>query len=146
MELEGTVTNVTNFGAFVDLGVHQDGLVHISELSHKYIQDAREAVRVGEIVKVKVIGVDPKMKRISLSIKAIQVKPQRPPRPQPPKKKIQTALPPKGAAAAGTFRPAQKPKPQPVTERTTQAPPAPKVRVQTMEEKIRALQAKFGKL
>src|SRR5206468_6805696 len=94
MELEGTVTNVTNFGAFVDLGVHQDGLVHISELSHKYIQDAREAVRVGEIVKVKVIGVDPKMKRISLSIKAIQAKPQRPPRPQPPKKKIQTAMPP----------------------------------------------------
>ena len=58
MELEGTVTNVTNFGAFVDLGVHQDGLVHISELSHKYVQDARQAVKVGEIVKVKVIGVD----------------------------------------------------------------------------------------
>ena len=59
MELEGTVTNVTNFGAFVDLGVHQDGLVHISELSHKYIQDARQAVKVGDVVKVKVIGVDP---------------------------------------------------------------------------------------
>ena len=48
MELEGAVTNVTNFGAFVDLGVHQDGLVHISELSHKYIQDARQAVKVGD--------------------------------------------------------------------------------------------------
>ena len=71
MELEGTVTNVTNFGAFVDLGVHQDGLVHISELSHKYIQDARQAVKVGDIVKVKVIGVDPTMKRISLSMKAL---------------------------------------------------------------------------
>jgi uncharacterized protein len=87
MELEGAVTNVTNFGAFVDLGVHQDGLVHISELSHKYIQDAREAVRVGDIVKVKVIGVDSKMKRISLSIKALLPKPQRPPRPQASKKK-----------------------------------------------------------
>src|SRR5207248_4504893 len=66
MELEGTVTNVTNFGAFVDLGVHQDGLVHISELSHNYVQDARQAVKVGDIVKVKVIGVDGSMKRISL--------------------------------------------------------------------------------
>src|ERR1051326_1134729 len=80
MELEGTVTNVTNFGAFIDLGVHQDGLVHISELSHKYVQDARQAVKVGEIVKVKVIGVDPTMKRISLSMKAIMPKPPRRPR------------------------------------------------------------------
>jgi len=144
MELEGTVTNVTNFGAFVDLGVHQDGLVHISELSHKYIQDAREAVRVGEIVKVKVIGVDPKMKRISLSIKAIQPKPQRPPRPQPARKKVQAAPQSKAAATTAAPRPPQKPRPpQPVAEKTT---PAPKVKVQTMEEKIRALQAKFGKL
>jgi uncharacterized protein len=80
MELEGRVTNVTNFGAFVDLGVHQDGLVHISELSHKYIQDAREAVKVGDVVKVKVIGVDTTMKRISLSMKALVPKPPRPPR------------------------------------------------------------------
>src|SRR5579863_8499275 len=80
MILEGAVTNVTNFGAFVDLGVHQDGLVHISELSHKFVQDARQTVKVGDIVKVKVIGVDPAMKRISLSIKALQPKPVRPPR------------------------------------------------------------------
>lgn len=71
MILEGTVTNVTNFGAFVDIGVHQDGLVHVSELSNRFIQDPREAVHVGEIVKVKVIGVDVAMKRISLSIKAL---------------------------------------------------------------------------
>jgi competence ComEA-like helix-hairpin-helix protein len=71
MVLEGTVTNVTNFGAFVDIGVHQDGLVHVSELSNRFIQDPREAVHVGEIVKVKVIGVDVTMKRISLSIKAL---------------------------------------------------------------------------
>src|SRR5207302_1907179 len=80
MELEGAVTNVTNFGAFVDLGVHQDGLVHISELSHKYVQDARQAVKVGDIVKVKVIGVDASMKRISLSMKAMLPKPERRPR------------------------------------------------------------------
>ncbi len=146
MELEGAVTNVTNFGAFVDLGVHQDGLVHISELSHKYIQDAREAVKVGDIVKVKVIGVDAKMKRISLSIKALIPKPQRPPKPQPPKKKppIQQTAPQVKKAVA--------PAPRPVLEKTTPvAKPKPVVRppapapVQTMEEKIRALQAKFGK-
>ncbi len=71
MELEGTVTNVTNFGAFVDIGVHQDGLVHVSEISNRFIQDPREAVHVGEIVKVKVIGVDTALKRISLSMKAL---------------------------------------------------------------------------
>src|SRR3989475_12086548 len=90
MELEGTVTNVTNFGAFVDLGVHQDGLVHISELSHKYVQDARQAVKVGEIVKVKVIGVDPAMKRISLSMKALMPKP---PRRRRPRSKPKAAAP-----------------------------------------------------
>jgi transcriptional accessory protein Tex/SPT6 len=71
MVLEGIVTNVTNFGAFVDIGVHQDGLVHVSELSNRFIHDPREAVHVGEIVKVKVIGVDVAVKRISLSIKAL---------------------------------------------------------------------------
>jgi transcriptional accessory protein Tex/SPT6 len=71
MVLEGTVTNVTNFGAFVDIGVHQDGLVHVSELSARFVQDPRDAVHVGQIVKVKVIGVDVTMKRISLSIKAL---------------------------------------------------------------------------
>ncbi|PYV88598.1 MAG: RNA-binding transcriptional accessory protein [Acidobacteria bacterium] len=71
MVLEGTVTNVTNFGAFVDIGVHQDGLVHVSELSNRFVKDPREAVHVGEVVKVKVIGVDVAMKRISLSMKAL---------------------------------------------------------------------------
>ena len=72
MILEGTVTNVTNFGAFVDIGVHQDGLVHVSELSQKFIKDPNEAVKVGQIVKVKVISADAKAKRIALSIKALQ--------------------------------------------------------------------------
>ena len=58
MVLEGTVSNVTNFGAFVDIGVHQDGLVHVSELSNRFVKDPREAVHVGSVVKVKVIGVD----------------------------------------------------------------------------------------
>jgi len=87
MVLEGVVTNVTKFGAFVDIGVHQDGLVHISELSNRYIKDPSEAVKTGQIVKVKVLSVDPKAKRIALSIKALSVIAPRPiarPAPKPP--------------------------------------------------------------
>ena len=69
MVLEGTVTNVTNFGAFVDIGVHQDGLVHISALSHTFIKDPREAVKAGDIVKAKVMEVDVARKRIALSLR-----------------------------------------------------------------------------
>ncbi|WP_446743111.1 Tex family protein [Silvibacterium acidisoli] len=79
MVLEGVVTNVTKFGAFVDIGVHQDGLVHISELSHRFIKDPSEAVKAGQIVKVKVISADAKTKRIALSIKALTGAPQRNP-------------------------------------------------------------------
>jgi protein Tex len=69
MILEGTVSNVAAFGAFVDLGVHQDGLIHVSQLSHKFITDAREVVRAGQVVKVKVMEVDVARKRIGLSMK-----------------------------------------------------------------------------
>ncbi|MCL6414384.1 RNA-binding transcriptional accessory protein [Aestuariirhabdus sp. Z084] len=69
MVLEGTVTNVTNFGAFVDIGVHQDGLVHISALSHQFVKDPREVVKAGDIVKVKVMEVDVPRKRIGLSMR-----------------------------------------------------------------------------
>ena len=71
MVLEGVVTNVTKFGAFVDIGVHQDGLVHISELSNRFIKDPSEAVKAGQIVKVKVLSADAKSKRIALSMKAL---------------------------------------------------------------------------
>lgn len=69
MVLEGTVSNVAQFGAFVDLGVHQDGLIHVSQLSHKFVNDAREVVKTGDIVKVKVLEVDVARKRISLTMK-----------------------------------------------------------------------------
>jgi protein Tex len=69
MVLEGTVSNVAAFGAFVDLGVHQDGLVHVSQLSHKFVNDAREVVKTGDIVTVKVMEVDVARKRIGLSMK-----------------------------------------------------------------------------
>ena len=69
MVLEGVVTNVTNFGAFVDLGVHQDGLVHVSAMSSSFIKDPREVVKTGDVVKVKVLEVDAKRKRISLTMR-----------------------------------------------------------------------------
>ncbi len=69
MELEGVVTNITNFGAFVDIGVHQDGLVHISEIANTFVKDPAKFLNVGQIVKVLVLNVDEKLKRINLSIK-----------------------------------------------------------------------------
>ena len=75
MILQGVVTNVAAFGAFVDIGVHQDGLVHVSQLSHRYMKDPNEVVKVGQIVKVKVLAADAGRKRISLSIK--QAEPER---------------------------------------------------------------------
>ncbi|MGB0845877.1 MAG: Tex family protein [Thiolinea sp.] len=69
MELEGVVTNVTNFGAFVDIGVHQDGLVHISMLANRFVKDPHEVVKAGDVVRVKVLEVDEKRKRIALTMK-----------------------------------------------------------------------------
>ena len=90
MLLEGTVSNVAPFGAFVDLGVHQDGLIHVSQLSHKFVNDAREVVKTGQVVKVKVLEVDLARKRISLTMK------------------LDAAVTPRGAARSGdnSFRPA----------------------------------------
>ena len=90
MVLEGVVTNVTKFGAFVDIGVHQDGLVHISELSTRFIKDPAEAVKTGQIVKVKVLSVDMKAKRIALSMKALAEPASR--RPAKPAPKPHTTL------------------------------------------------------
>jgi uncharacterized protein len=87
--LNGIVTNVAAFGAFVDVGVHQDGLVHVSELANRFVKDPSEVVKVGDRVKVKVLQVDEARKRIGLSIKALQApsapqhQPQQP-RPQQP--------------------------------------------------------------
>lgn len=70
MMLEGVITNVANFGAFVDIGVHQDGLVHVSQLADRFVKDPKEIVHVGQVVKVRVMEVDVKLKRISLSMRA----------------------------------------------------------------------------
>jgi uncharacterized protein len=69
--LEGIVTNVTRFGAFVDVGVHQDGLVHVSQLSDRFVKDPADVVKVGQKVKVRVLGVDVDRRRISLSMKGM---------------------------------------------------------------------------
>ena len=70
MQLEGIVTNVANFGAFVDIGVHQDGLVHVSQLADRFVSDPKQIVKVGQVVKVRVLEVNEKLKRISLSMRA----------------------------------------------------------------------------
>ena len=71
MSLFGTVRNIVDFGAFVDIGVHQDGLVHISQLSERYISHPLDAVHVGDIVKVRVLSVDPAKMRISLTMRDV---------------------------------------------------------------------------
>jgi uncharacterized protein len=91
------VTNVTNFGAFIDIGVHQDGLVHISALSNKFVKDPREVVKAGDIVKVKVLEVDVARKRVALTMRMQdEVKPSSP-----------------TTAPAGRGRPAQGKQPEP---------------------------------
>lgn len=134
MVLEGVVSNVTNFGAFVDIGVHQDGLVHISELSQRFVRDPREVVQVGQVVKVRVLSVDQPLQRISLSMKLQQ-------RPNPP------ASPARQRSAAAPPRRRRK---RPVSDRaaapvrkTAPAREAAPEREMSMEEKLRALQVRF---
>jgi uncharacterized protein len=87
MELEGIVTNVANFGAFVDIGVHQDGLVHISQLADRFVDDPKKIVKVGQIVKVRVLEVNEPLKRIALSMKSTE-------RPRKPSGRDKKAHPP----------------------------------------------------
>lgn len=87
MELEGVVTNVANFGAFVDVGVHQDGLVHISQLADRFVSDPKDIVKVGQVVKVRVISVDEKLKRIGLSMRSADQENRESPKPKNSNKK-----------------------------------------------------------
>lgn len=136
MMLEGVVSNVTNFGAFVDIGVHQDGLVHISELSQRFVREPREVVHVGQVVQVRVLGVDQTLQRISLSMK---IQPPRQSQPaQPARKRAPSAAPrrrrKRALAAKATA-------PQCAAEATPrESEPEPEL---TMEEKLRALQSRF---
>jgi uncharacterized protein len=156
MVLEGVVTNVTRFGAFVDIGVHQDGLVHISELSNKFIKDPSEAVKAGQIVKVKVLTADARTKRIALSIKALLE-----PAVRPAPRQNQAAPRPTSAPAANpnqrlTIRPIgsgpqQRPgtqkgnSPRPNPSSRNNQPNPPKTAPATMEEKLALLTSRFSK-
>ncbi|MGD0310196.1 MAG: Tex-like N-terminal domain-containing protein [Acidobacteriota bacterium] len=127
MTLEGAVTNVTNFGAFVDIGIHQDGLVHLSQMSNRFIRDPREAVKVGDLVQVKVISVEVETKRIGLSMKALLPavpKRRRKPRRRPDKPGESASMP--AAASGGSGDPVDGGIPQgtPMAE----ASPAPNTR------------------
>lgn len=82
MELEGVVTNVANFGAFVDIGVHQDGLVHVSQLADRFVDDPKKVVRVGQIVKVRVLEVNLSLKRIGLTMKSLNAPGPKEPKPK----------------------------------------------------------------
>ena len=109
MTLEGVVTNVTKFGAFVDVGVHQDGLVHISELADRYIKEPSDVVKVGQIVKVHVLGADAKTKRIALSMKtagskAVPGAASQQKKPAPPAPKPQPTMDDKLAALADRWK------------------------------------------
>ncbi|MFM8913259.1 MAG: S1 RNA-binding domain-containing protein, partial [Flammeovirgaceae bacterium] len=125
MQMPGIVTNVTNFGAFVDIGVHQDGLVHISHLSDKFIKDPKEAVAVQQKVKVTVVEVDAERKRIGLSMKTNPFAEQLPE--------------PKAPAHR------DKPKGHHAPKRHDAKPAKPKEPELSMEEKLALLKNKFKK-
>lgn len=141
MELQGTVRNVVDFGAFVDIGVHEDGLVHVSQLSHKFIKHPSEAVALGDIVKVRVIEVDLKRQRIGLTMKLGE-----PPAPEP-KPEGQQRQAPRPAPTAGPSRPSgQVGLPGPVRPAQAQAaaprkaePPKP-----SLDDQLKALASKFN--
>ena len=112
----GIVTNVTNFGAFVDIGVHQDGLVHISQLSNKYVKDAREVVSPGDHVRAKVLEVNLEKKQIALTLK-VQEKSQARAQPRPPRDSR--------LDAKRQSRPAKKPEPKPLSKEELKRIPKP---------------------
>lgn len=101
MELEGVVTNVANFGAFVDIGVHQDGLVHVSQLADRFVSDPKQIVKVGQVVKVRVVEVNEQLKRIGLSMRSVDA---------PTEKPLQEKRPQKDKAAQN--KPAKATQPQ----------------------------------
>jgi uncharacterized protein len=105
MRLEGTVTNVTAFGAFVDIGVHQDGLVHVSRLADRFVKDPRDVVRAGDVVTVKVVEVDAKRKRIALTMRRDDA----PPAQRPAGRKGAPAKPPAKAHGKPQGKPHGKP-------------------------------------
>jgi uncharacterized protein len=140
MVLEGVVTNVTKFGAFVDIGVHQDGLVHISELSNRFIKDPSEAVKAGQIVKVKVLSADLKTKRIALSMKALMAPGQGGGGGSRPAQGAQAA---QGSGAANRQQQPSSSRPQGKPQGGGQNKPQAAQKPASMEEKLAMLSTKW---
>ena len=136
MALEGVVTNVANFGAFVDIGVHQDGLVHVSQLADRFVSDPKQIVKVGQVVKVRVLEVNEKLKRISLSMRADAAEGQG--RDQPKS----TSSQPKVNPSHPKINPSQ-PKVNPSQPKTN--PSHPKAVAESKPATLEDLKAKFGK-
>jgi len=109
MSLEGVVTNVTNFGAFVDIGVHQDGLVHISALADRFVKDPHAVVKAGDVVKVKVLEVDLQRRRIALSMRLSDEPAQPGPKPDGPKPRQDRPVKQQEGAMAAAFAKLRKP-------------------------------------
>ncbi|MEY4863669.1 MAG: hypothetical protein RLZ51_1764 [Pseudomonadota bacterium] len=124
MSLEGVVTNVANFGAFVDIGVHQDGLVHVSELADRFVRDPREVVKTGQVVRVRVVEVDVQRKRIALTMRSGEL------RSDASRGTAQT----RSSGPAGQAMPSGSPRPsgapRPPGSRRPSAPPAPATAMQ----------------
>ncbi len=136
MELQGIVTNVTDFGAFVDVGVHQDGLVHLSEISHQYVKNPAAALSVGQVVKVKVLALDASAKRIGLSIKALLPVPPGKPKADPARQE--------GARRPDARPRGRNPKAAREERRPSQETPRKEPRPQT-HSTLEDLIAKFGR-
>jgi len=123
MRLEGTVTNVTNFGAFVDIGVHQDGLVHISQLADRFVKDPREVVKAGDIVTVTVVEVDAARKRIGLTMRKGEAQPKPAGGSRPPASRDAGARPAQQPSGQrDPRRDARKPQPQGAGDKSGRAP------------------------
>ncbi|HYF77036.1 MAG TPA: helix-hairpin-helix domain-containing protein, partial [Symbiobacteriaceae bacterium] len=147
MELQGTVRNVVDFGAFVDIGVHEDGLVHVSQLSHKFVKHPSEAVAVGDIVKVRVMEVDLKRQRIGLTMKLGEPPAPEPKAPRPAQQQGQRQpLPgPRQGGQPGQPGKSGQPGPKQVQQPGPKAGAAPaKPQGPSLEDQLKALAAKFN--
>jgi uncharacterized protein len=158
MQISGRVTNVTNFGAFVDVGVQQDGLVHVSELADRFVKDPTSIVRVGEVVQVKVLGVDPDTGRISLTMKSGRGRPRRErtgrrprrdrPRPRPPRDQARPAPKPEGDHDETSEREVATVAAEPEQESPPSEPeeeiPSDMTEEEYMKQKLEELRKRFG--
>jgi protein Tex len=133
MELEGTVTNVANFGAFVDIGVHQDGLVHISQLADTFVSDPNQVVKVGQVVKVRVLEVNAQLKRVSLTMKVGAVN------------SIDGRVAEKPAVRGNKPQPSVKPQQGKVDNRPRNVPSGESAATSSQPATLEDLQRKFGK-